>query len=218
MNREINPQIYARVGGVLYLIIIAIGAWGEGFVRGRLLSDDPAVTAANIKAAESLWRFHVAAELFLLSCAIALLLILYVLLRPVHRDLALLAVMFNIVAIVVEAVSALFLDVVPNQSPETTKVLIRLHGHGFGVSLLFFGWFCVTVGYLIFKSQFLPKAIGVLMQIAGVCYLVNSFALIASPPLANRLFPAILIPSFLGELSLALWLTVKGVDCNSRYM
>ena len=194
MNREINPQVYARVGGVLYLIIIAIGAWGEGFVRGRLLSRDPATTAANIKAVVSLWRFHVAAELFLLSCAIVLLLILYVLLRPVHRDLALLAALFNIVSISVEAVSALGLDLAPNQSPEMTKVLIRLHDHGFGVSLLFFGWFCVTIGYLIFKSQYLPKAIGVLMQIAGVCYLINSFAFIASPQVANRLFPAILIP------------------------
>ena len=82
-------------------------------------------TAANIKAAESLWRVHVAAELFLLSCAIAVLVILYVLLRPVHRELAMLAAMFNIVAIAVEAVGALFLDVAPNQSPETTKVLIR---------------------------------------------------------------------------------------------
>jgi hypothetical protein len=212
MNNEINRQVYARVAGVLYLIIIAIGAWGEGFVRGRLISRDPATTAANIKAAESLWRLHVAAELFLLSCAIALLVILYVLLRPVHRDLALLAVLFNIIAISVEAVSALFLDVTPNQSPETTKLLIRLHAHGFGVSLLFFGWFCVIVGYLIFKSQFLPKAIGVLMQIGGACYLINSFALIVSPPVANRLFPAILIPSFIGEMSLALWLTAKGVS------
>ena len=211
MNREINPQVYARVGGVLYLTIIAIGAWGEGFVRGRLLSRDPAATAANISAAESLWRVHVAAELFLLSCAIVLLLILYVLLRPVHRDLALLAVLFNIVAISVEAVGALGLDLAPNQSPEMTNLLIRLHAHGFGVSLLFFGWFCVIIGYLIFKSQYLPKAIGVLMQIAGACYLINSFALIASPQAANRLFPAILIPSFIGELSLALWLTVKGI-------
>ena len=133
-----------------------------------------------------------------------------------HRDLAVIAVLFNIVSISIEAVSALFLDVVPNQSPETTKVLIRLHGHGFGVSLLFFGWFCVIIGYLIFKSQFLPKAIGVLMQIAGVCYLINSFALIVSPPLANQLFPMILIPSLIGELSFALWLTIKGVVDDQR--
>ncbi|HWW61519.1 MAG TPA: DUF4386 domain-containing protein, partial [Thermoanaerobaculia bacterium] len=168
-------------------------------------------TAANIKAAEPLWRLHVAGEVFLLSCAIALLLILYVLLRPVHRELMLLAAFFNIVAISVEAVGALFLDVVPNQSPEMTKVLLRLHAHGFGVSLLFFGWFCVIVGFVIFKSQYLPKTIGLLMQVGGVCYLINSFALIVSPSVANRLFPVILLPSLIAELSVALWLLIKGV-------
>lgn len=202
--------MYARVGGILYLIIIAIGAWGEGFVRGSLIARDSATTAANINAAVSLWRLHVGAEFFLLTCAVTLLAIIYGLLRDVNRDLALLAVMFNMVAICVEAVSGLFLDVVPNQSPETTKLLVRLHGHGFGVSLLFFGWFCVVIGYLIFKSPRFPKAIGVLMGIAGVCYLINSFALILSPSVANRLFPAILVPSLIGELSFALWLTLKG--------
>jgi hypothetical protein len=79
------------------------------------------------------------------------------------------------------------------------------------VSLLFFGCFCLIVGYLIFRSSYLPNAIGVLMQIAGICYLTNSFALVLSPNVANRLFPAILVPSFIGELSLCLWLLVKGV-------
>ena len=208
---QVDRRIYARAGGILYLIIIAIGAWGETFVRGRLYASDPAETAANIKAAESLWRLHVSAEVCLLSCATVVLAILYVLLRSVHRELALLAALFNLVSISVEAVGAVFLDIVPNQSPETTKVLIRLHSHAFGVSLVFFGWFCVIVGYLVFKSQFFPKAIGILMQIAGVCYLINSFALIFSPPFANRLLPTILIPSLIGELSFALWLTAKGV-------
>jgi hypothetical protein len=57
----------------------------------------------------------------------------------------------------------------------------------------------------------MPRSIGVLMQIAGVCYVINSFAVLLSPPLASRLFPAILLPSLIAELSLALWLLVKGV-------
>jgi hypothetical protein len=65
---------------------------------------------------------------------------------------------------------------------------------------------------MIFKSGYLPKTIGVLMQIAGVCYLTDSFALILSPAVANRLFPAILVPAFIGETSLCLWLLVKGVN------
>jgi hypothetical protein len=93
-----------------------------------------------------------------------------------------------------------------------SNLSLKSHGYGFGVSLLFFGCFCVIVGYVIFKSNYLPKAIGVLMQIAGVCYLTNSFALVLSPMVANRLFPVILVPAFIGEVSLCLWLLVKGVN------
>ncbi len=67
-------------------------------------------------------------------------------------------------------------------------------------------------GYLIFRSGYLPKALGIMIQVAGLCYLTEGFALILAPTLAGRMFPAILAPAFIGELSLALWLAVKGVN------
>lgn len=91
---------------------------------------------------------------------------------------------------------------------------IRSHTSGFGIALIFFGVECVILGSLIYRSGYMPRPIGVLMEIAGVCHVVNSFALFLSPPLSNRLFPAILIPSFVAELSLALWLHVKGVNAE----
>jgi Domain of unknown function (DUF4386) len=224
---ERSPQLYARVGGVLYLIIIVIGLFGEAFVRDRLIvAGDAAATAANIISHESLWRFHIADELFLLMCAVALLLIFFVLLRPVSRNLILLAVFFNLVAIIIEAATTMRLlealfplgnagylkAFTPEQLYALASLSLKSHGYGFGVSLLFFGCFCVIVGYLIFRSGYLPKTIGILMQVAGVCYLTNSFALILSPAVANRLFPAILVPAFIGEVSLCLWLLVKGVN------
>jgi len=224
---ETSPQLYARIGGALYLIIIVIGFWGEMFVRDKLIvSGDAAATAANIMSHESLWRFHIAAELFLLICAITLLLILYVLLRPVSRDLAWLAVFFNLVSIGIEAAATMYLlealfpvgnagylkAFPPEQLYAMASLSLKSHGYGFSVSLIFFGCFCVIVGYLIFKSGYLPQTIGVLMQIAGVCYLTNSLALVLSPAVANRLFPAILVPAFIGEVSLCLWLLVKGVN------
>src|SRR5947208_5926596 len=159
-------------------------------------------------------------------CAVALLLILFILLRPVSKDLMLLAVFFNLVAIIIEAVITMCLlealfplgnaaslkAFTPDQLNAISNLSLKSHGYGFGVSLLFFGCFCVIVGYLIFRSSYLPKTIGVLMQIAGICYLTNSFALVLSPGVANRLFPAILVPSFIGELSLCLWLLLKGVN------
>src|SRR5438094_1794765 len=224
---EQSPQLYARIGGVLYLIIMLVGLFGDAVVRDRLVvAGDAVATAANVMSHESLWRFHVAAELFLLICAVALLLILFALLRPVSKDLALLAVFFNLVSIGIEAATTMYLlealfplgnarylkAFTPEQLYAMATLSLKSHGYGFGVSLIFFGCFCIIVGYLIFRSGYLPKTIGVLMQIAGVCYLTNSFALILAPAVANRLFPAILVPAFIGEASLCLWLLVKGVN------
>ena len=224
---EGSPQLYARIGGGLYLIIIAIGLFGEAFVRDKLIvSGDATATAKNIMASESLWRFHIAAELLLLICAIVLLMILFVLLRPVSREMTLLALFFNLVSIGLEAATAMYLVVAlfplgnvaylkafsPEQLYAMATLSLKSHGYGFGVSLLFFGCFCVVIGRVIYKSGFLPKVIGVLMQIAGLCYLTDSFTLILSPTLANRLFPAILLPAFVGEASFCLWLLLKGVN------
>ena len=224
---DTSPQLYARIGGVLYLIIIVVGLFDEAFVRNRIIvSGDATATAANIRSFESLWRFGIAAELFLLICAVALLLILFALLRPVSRDLALLAAFFNLVAIIIEAATTMYLlealfplgnagylkAFAPEQLYAMASLSLKSHSYGFGVSLIFFGCFCLVIGYLIFRSGYLPKTIGVLMQIAGVCYLTNSFALILAPAFANRIFPAILVPAFVGEASLCLWLLVKGVN------
>jgi hypothetical protein len=224
---ETWPRFYARIGGVLYLIIIIVGLFGEAFVRDRLIvSGDAKAMAANILSHESLWRLHIAAELVLLICAVALLMILYVLLKPVSRELSLLALLLNVVSIGLEAAITMYLLVAlfplgdaaylkafaPEQLYAMAFLSLKSHGYGFGVSLIFFGCFCLVIGYLIFRSRYFPKTIGVLMQIAGLCYLTNSFALIRAPALANRLFPGILLPAFVGEASLCLWLLVKGVN------
>jgi len=224
---EASPRALARIGGVLYLIIIVIGLYGEAFVREKLVvSGDAEATAANIRSQESLWRLGIAAELFLLICAVVLTVIFYILLRPVSRDLALLATSFNLVSVALEAAYALHLIATlfplgnagylkaftPEQLNALASLSVRSHGNGFGVALIFFGCFCLIAGYLIFRSGYLPKTVGVLMQIAGLSYLINSFALILSPSVANQMYPAILVPAFIGETSLCLWLLVKGVN------
>jgi hypothetical protein len=106
---ETSPQVYARIGGVLYLIIIVIGFCSEFLVRDKLVSGDATATANNIAASEPLWRISMAGELILLVGAVALAMILYVLLRPVNKNLALLAVFFNRVEFPIEAASKLCL-------------------------------------------------------------------------------------------------------------
>lgn len=224
---ETSPQTLSRIGGVLYLLIIVTGLFGEMFVRGKLVvSGDATATASNITASQVLWRVGVAGDLIMHVCDIPLMLIFYVLLRPVHKTLALLGVLFNLVqtaalvAFKLNLLVALFLlgsadylkALEPRQLNALMYLFIKADGYGFGIGLIFFGCACLVFGYLIWKSGYLPRTIGVLMQIAGVCYLTNSFALLLAPSVADAMFPAILIPAFIGELSFCLWLLVKGVN------
>lgn len=224
---ETSPQVYARIGGVLYLLIIVAGLFGEAVVRNKLIVwGDAAATATNIAASRSLWRAGIAGDLLMHVLDVPLMLIFYVLLRPVSRNLALLAILFNAVqtAVLVATKLALLVGLFflgstdylkafePRQLQALTYVSIRADAYGFGIGLIFFGCACLVLGYLIRKSGYLPRILGVLMQIAGLCYVTNSFSMILAPDFANRLFPAILLPAFIAELSLCLWLLIKGVD------
>ncbi len=226
MSREINPQVYARVGGVLYLIIIALGIVEEVFIRGRIkVAGDAAATFANLQSMERLWRSGIAIELLMVIITIALSVVLYVLTRPVHKELALLALLFNVIAMAVESaysiqlVEALFplgknaylSAFSPGQLQAMTALAMKAHVFGFGIALLLFGPFFLVTGYLIFKSGYLPKPIGVLYQLAGLAYMFNGFALVLAPQFAGRAFMVMVVPAFLGETSLAVWLLIKGV-------
>lgn len=226
-EKEVSPRTLARIGGVLYLLVIIGGLYGEVFLRGKLIvPGDATATATGIRSMETLWRTGVAIEVLILISALVLFWILFILLRPVSGDLALLALLFNLVSLSLEAnnelrlMSALFplggagyLEAFPpEQLHAMVSLTLRSYSHGFGHGLIFFGAALLVFGYLIFRSTYLPKPVGVLVQIAGVCYLVNSFALILSPALASRLFPGILLPALVGELSLGLWLLFKGID------
>jgi hypothetical protein len=226
---KISPQVYARTGGVAYLIIIIAGLFGEMFVRNNIIvSGDATSTANHIMASPLLWRVGIAGDLVMHICDVILMMIFYVLLKPVNKNLALMALLFNLVQTAVlvankmNLLMPLFLlgdaDYLKALDPHQVRALaylaVKAHGYGFGIGLIFFGLECLIIGYLIFKSGYLPRVIGVMMQIAGLCYLINSFALILAPAFADWLFPGILVPAFIAELSLCLWLLVKGV--NSR--
>jgi len=222
-----SAQIYARIAGALYLIIIVLGAAQELLVRGKIIAPgDAASTAANLRSMESLWRFGIASELILGICTIILALAIYVLLRPVNRDLALLATFFNLIAIAVEISYSLKLvealyplgsaeylkAFTPEQLYALTNLAIRAQGNGFGIALLFFGCFFPIAGYLIFRSGYFPKAIGILYTIPGLSYLISSFALILAPSFADQYYFVIAGPALIGEAALSFWLLVKGVN------
>jgi hypothetical protein len=220
-----QAKTLARLGGLLYLAIILLGGIGELRIRGNIVvAGDPTATATNLISMEGLWRFGVAAEAVLLVCGIGLGLVLYALLSPVNRPLAVTALFLNLVTIAVEAVAAVALaaallplttvyagNFTSGEAAGLAMLFVRLHTNAFGFALVFFGLACVILGYLIQRSRYMPAPIGALMVLSGVCYVVNSLAAIVAPAISNLLLPFILIPPLIGELSLALWLLLVGV-------
>jgi len=146
------------------------------------------------------------------------------LLRPVNEPLALTAAGLNLVQTAmlvanrVQLLAALDLlttpaiadAFLPGQRETLAMLAVSLHGQGFGIGLVFFGFSCIICGALIVKSGVLPRVLGWGLAVAGLAYLVNSFALLLAPDFAQRLFPVVLLPAFVGELAFALWLAVRG--------
>jgi hypothetical protein len=222
-----SPQTYARLCGAIYLIVIVLGAFSEGYVSGSLtVPGDLAATARHILSAQSLWNLGVAADLLVVICAVPQLWIEYLLLQPVNKSLAQLALLLNLVSLAVEAISKLFLLLVlpiltsdgylkafnPQQVQALANLAFKSHDIAFNIALIFFAFTCLLNGYLIYRSGYLPKLIGALMQMAGLSYLVACFAALFAPAFSDLISPAILLPPLIGESSFCLWMLVKGVN------
>lgn len=222
-----HAQRYARIAGLLYLAIIVLGAFGEMYVRGTLVvSGDPAATARAISTSNFLWRAGIAGDLLMHVFDVPVIVFFYLLLRPVSEGLALLSALINLVQTAVLVANKMNLLVPlflhedagylkafsPEQLQALSYLAIKAHGFGFGIGLIFFGFACLVRGYLVFQCGYLPKALGVLLAIAGASYLVNSFALLLAPDFASAIFPGVLMPALVGELAMCLWLIVKGVN------
>jgi hypothetical protein len=224
---ETSPQLVARIAGALYLAVIGLGIFAEGYAINHFrASGDGTTLAQNILAEPILWNLSALANVMLGLCAVALTGLLYVLLKPVNRNLGVLSAFFGMLSLAIELTSKLFQLLIkpiltsqsmgkafdPVQLNALANLVLRSHDIAFNLALILFGVTCIIWGYLILKSGYLPKLIGVLMQIGGVCYLIASFSALFFPSFSNMISPAILFPCLLGEASLCLWLLVKGVD------
>jgi len=210
----VQPVRYARIGGALYLLIIVGGIVGPLLTSTLIVPDDADATARNIAASAELWQLGIAVAVVMHLCDVPLMLILFLLLSPVNKNVALLALLFNIVASVTLVVSQLTLvaaQILSADQPALTDVAIKTYSYGEALGLVFFGFTLLAEGYLIRHSGYLPWILGLLVQIGGVSYIVNSLLLLVATDLANIAF---LIPSFVAELSLALWLLIKGVNAS----
>ncbi len=216
----------ARAAGFLYLIMIIAGGFAEAFVRqGLTVSGDAVATAHNILASEQMYRFGFVADLVVLICGTILSLIFYILFKPVNKNLSLLALIFSTVAGAVMAVNLLnqlapllllhnssYLKAFNIEQLQTLSLFfLNLQSQGYNISLLLFAFYFPIIGWLVYKSNFLPRILGVIYTMAGLGYLINSLAWFLFPHLAAYLFPYILLPAFIGEVSMSMWLLIKGV-------
>jgi len=226
MNFTEHPRLLARIAGVFYLIITVCALFAYLYVRGQvIIPGDMARTAANLIAREQFYRVGFSAAVVVVLCNPPLGFILFELLKVVNPRIALLALVFITVSTTIEAVnlfnyiSPLYTVSLPEYraafGPEAIQALargpIRLWGTVFGVSLAFFGVFCVLIGYLLFKSKFFPRILGVLMIIAGAYYLTN-YSFVGFLGLPDIPLIGLLRPTLVAEGALALWLTIVGVN------
>ncbi|MFN3861686.1 MAG: DUF4386 domain-containing protein [Roseateles sp.] len=188
-----------RLAGLCYLAIIALGLWTETQVSGSLVvAGDAAATAQRIAAQSDLWRLGIAADLLMQLLDLPVIVVMWRLLRPVNEMLALTATGLNLVQTAVLVANRVQL------LAALAMLAVQLHGQGFGIGLLFFAVACLIRGALIAASGVLPRVLG-----WGLAYGVDSLALLLAPSPARLLFPAVLLPAFVAELALALWLVLR---------
>jgi hypothetical protein len=217
-----SPRSKARWAGVCEALEGVTSSFGQVLVLGRLVaSGDAAATAARILAHQPLYWLGFASSVAGVGLHVAWVFLFYELFKPVSRSLSLLSAFVGLIVCAVQAVTAL-LYIAPllvlqggsSVSALTTPqlqalaaVFLKLNAYAFDLDLVFFGFWCVLTGGLIFRSAFLPRLLGVLLAIDGVGWLIYMY-----PPLAYRLFPFIAGASGLAEIPLQLWLLVMGVN------
>ena len=218
-----SPLIIARLAGFLYLLTVPLGIFNFAYLPSNLIvSGDAAATTHNIMASESLFRLGIVSALLGAIIPILYLLLLYKLLKPVSKDIAVLMVAVSLIGLpiamfneftqlgVLQLLSgADYLTVFTTaQVQALAYFFIRLHSYGVNIAFILSGLWMLPLGYLVFKSGFLPKILSVLLIIGGFGYLIDVFA--------GFLFPAsnlsIGLYTGLSEIIFLLWLLIKGVD------
>jgi len=166
----------------------------------------------------------------MIVCYVGVTALLYDMFRPVHAGVSRMAAAFGLIGIAVLAADTLLLLIPlrllatapylialgPPQREATALLVLKVHGDGYDISLVFFGIYCLLLGWLVWRGGFLPRAIGALMALAGACYLVNSIADLAAPAFARMLSPHLMDPTLIGEAGLALWLLLFGTGRRAR--
>jgi len=211
----------ARIAGFFYFLVFVFNGSVLFFGRGLVIADDAAATTSNVLGHASRLWLGLTCNLMMIACFIVVTALFYELFKPVNRNLSLLAAFFSLIGCAAQTFSFLFyiaplivLQDAPHlgafkaeQLQAMALMFFKLFARASGIGSAFFGFYCLLIGYLVFRSGFLPRILGVLMMFAGVGALTLLY-----PPLATSLRPYNLALAILGEGSLMLWLLAIGVN------
>jgi hypothetical protein len=222
-----SPLVLARTAGILSLIGIMTGAFDIGYVRSTLIvAGNASATVHNILAHETLFRAGFAAHLLLLLCNIPGEIISFILLRRVNVIIAATAMACGLVGTAIEGLDMLTAYVPlklaaegnalaafnPVQLQALSYISVQLQDAGLLISFVFYGLDEIAAGFLIFRSRFLPRILGIMLGLSGLCYFSHGFLSFLAPSLDARLSPYILFPCLPGEGSISLWLAIMGLN------
>jgi hypothetical protein len=222
-----SPQVYAKVAGVIWLIVAILAPFAEFFVRqGLIVPGNIASTADNIVASQSLFRAGFATDLVVFVIEVALAAVLYALFRPVGRTLALVMAFARLAMVTILGLNLLnmFTALQLMTTPEYATVFdkgqlqalafmfLNAQHYGYALGMVFFGLHLGVLGFLVYRSRFLPPILGILMVVSALGYLADSFTKFLVPESAATLATVVVVTAIIGELPLTLWLLVKGVN------
>jgi hypothetical protein len=222
-----SAKALARMAGLLYLIVAVCGGFSELYVRASVgVPGDAAATADNISASATLFRIGALTDLVNVACFLALALVLYGLLKPVSANAAVAMLVLNAVSVAVmtanmpnhlgalrAATSEEYAGAFGAASPDAlAMVFLDLHSYGYLVAGIFFGLWLLPLGYLLFRSRSVPRALGALVMVGSFGYVADAITNVLFPTVGATLTPVLVLPSVLAEVSLILWLLTKGLN------
>ena len=221
------PRVIARVAGLLWLLVIALGTFAEKFVRGDMIvSGDAAATGANILASEQLFRLGFLADLAGVGAYIGATFLVYVLTKPVSRNVSLFSALLGLAGSVVMIVNltnmmeALYYvkggdylaAVTVEQRQSLAYMSIKVHALGYNIAMAVFAGQVLLLGWLVMRSTFLPRFLGWLFVIEGIFGWLRCVGVFLFPAFPAALNSGLLMPGLAAEGGMALWLLVMGVN------
>ena len=213
-----SAQNCARIAGILLLITILAGTFGELYVPSKLVVSDAAATLKNISGSNLLFRASFATYLVEAICDVSLALVFYVLLKPVNRNIALLSAFFGLVSTASFAFGELFYFAPAfiqwgaesiAQQVAFTQIAFAIYGNVATAFAVFYGIESVLRGYLIFRSGYLPRGLGALLALGGLGFVAKIFVFVLAPAHDSAIYA---LPMFVAIVPLTLWLLLKGLD------